>query len=225
MKERSKAAMDRNLTHYNAIIKKDHRHRMNAHRSFILWFTGLSGSGKSTLAHALEAELHDRGIRTYVLDGDNVRMGLNRDLGFSAADRKENIRRIAEVAKLFVDAGVVVLTAFISPYREERTLCRDLVESGEFIEIYVKCPLSVCEQRDVKGLYGKARRGEISQFTAVDAPYETPEDPEITVATGKETITACIDRIIAYLEDNRYVNERCYSETTGQTMPATMERK
>lgn len=216
--------MDRHLTPHDAVIKKDHRRQMNAHRSFILWFTGISGSGKSTLAHAVEARLHARGIRTYVLDGDNVRLGLNRDLGFSAADRKENIRRTAEVAKLFVDAGVVVLTAFISPYREERDLCRRLVEKGEFIEVYVKCSLAVCEQRDVKGLYEKARRGEIPQFTAVDSPYEAPEKPEIVVETGRESIDACMDRILGYLESHHIMELSSCAKTAGLTAPAAIER-
>jgi adenylylsulfate kinase len=151
-------------------IKKEDRQRQKGHKSAILWFTGLSGSGKSTLAHAVEERLFEMGVHTYVLDGDNIRTGLNKDLGFSAEDRKENIRRIGEVAKLFVDAGIMTLTAFISPYKQDRQFVRSLVKKGEFIEIYVKCPLEICERRDVKGLYKKARRGIIKNFTGIDDP-------------------------------------------------------
>lgn len=165
----------------------------------MLWFTGISGSGKSTLAHALEARLFEQGVRTYVLDGDNIRTGLNNDLGFSSEDREENIRRIGQVARLFVDAGVVVLTSFISPYERDRTIARSLVMAKEFIEIYVKCPLEVCEERDVKGLYRKAREGIITQFTALDDPYEEPRNPEIVVETDKKNLHECVDVITRYL--------------------------
>lgn len=190
-------------------IKKEDRQRQKRHKSAILWFTGLSGSGKSTLAHAVEEKLFEMGIHTYVLDGDNIRTGLNKDLGFSAEDREENIRRIGEVAKLFVDAGIITLTAFISPYKKDRELIRDLVENGEFIEIYVKCPLEICEQRDVKGLYKKARAGIIKNFTGIDDPYEEPENPEIIVETDKETLEESVNKIIKYLEEKGYleVNE------------------
>lgn len=190
-------------------IKKEDRQRQKGHKSAILWFTGLSGSGKSTLAHAVEEKLFEMGIHTYVLDGDNIRTGLNKDLGFSAEDREENIRRIGEVAKLFVDAGIITLTAFISPYKKDRQFVRDLVEDGEFIEIYVKCPLEVCEQRDVKGLYQKARQGIIKNFTGIDDPYEEPENPEIIVETDKESIEESVNKIIKYLEEKGYleVNE------------------
>ena len=186
-------------------IKKEDRQKQKGHKSAILWFTGLSGSGKSTLAHAVEERLFKIGVHTYVLDGDNIRTGLNKDLGFSAEDREENIRRIGEVAKLFVDAGIVTLTAFISPYRKDREFVRNLVEDGEFIEIYVKCPLEVCEKRDVKGLYKKARAGIIKNFTGIDDPYEEPENPEIVVETNKETIEESVSKIINFLKENGYL--------------------
>jgi adenylylsulfate kinase len=173
---------------------------MNRHRAKLLWFTGLSGSGKSTLAHALEEELHQRGCRTYVFDGDNVRHGLCRDLGFSTEDRSENIRRIGEMAKLFVDAGVIALTAFISPIREDRARARGLFPHGDFIEVYISCPLEVCETRDVKGLYKKARAGEIDNFTGISAPYEEPGNPEITIETQNRSVKECVDELIASLE-------------------------
>ena len=158
----------------------------------MLWFTGLSGSGKSTIANALEKALHERGIRTYILDGDNVRHGLNSDLGFTDAGRVENIRRIGEVAKLMVDAGVVVLTAFISPFRAERAMVRELFEDGEFTEIFVDTPLAIAEKRDPKGLYQKARRGEIPNFTGIDSPYEAPQNPEATLNTATLTLEECV---------------------------------
>ena len=192
------------IPHEGNITKED-RQRQKGHKSVILWFTGLSGSGKSTLAHAVEERLFEMGIHTYVLDGDNIRTGLNKDLGFSAKDREENIRRIGEVAKLFVDAGIFVLSAFISPYKKDRELVRNLVEKDEFIEIYVKCPLEVCEQRDVKGLYQKARAGIIKNFTGIDDPYEEPENPEIVVETDKETIEESVEKIISYLKEKGYL--------------------
>jgi adenylylsulfate kinase len=173
---------------------------MNLHRAKLLWFTGLSGSGKSTLAHALEEQLHQRGCRTYVFDGDNVRHGLCRDLGFSIEDRTENIRRIGEMAKLFVDAGVIVLTAFISPIREDRERARGLFPHGDFFEVYVDCPLEVCESRDVKGLYQKARSGEIENFTGISSPYEEPLHPEITIETQDRTVDECVNELIKALE-------------------------
>jgi adenylylsulfate kinase len=164
-------------------ITKSDRQTLNGHKSCIIWLTGLSGSGKSTLANSVEQQLHLRGIRTYVLDGDNIRHGLNNNVDFSEAGRKENIRRIGEVAKLFVDAGVVVITAFISPFREDRDRVRKLVAAGEFMEVFIDCPLEVCEARDVKGLYKKARNGEISDFTGISSPFEVPLNPELTVNT------------------------------------------
>jgi len=195
-----------NLTPHHPKIRRADRESLNRHRSFILWFTGLSGSGKSTIAHQLEGRLFERGIRTYVLDGDNIRAGLNKDLGFSAADREENIRRIGEVANLFVDAGIVVLTAFISPYKRDRARVRNLVEVDEFVEIYVKCPLGVCEQRDTKGLYEKARRGMLKQFTGIDDPYEEPENPEIIIETDKINIDRCVEEILSFLEARNLIS-------------------
>ncbi|OMH41355.1 adenylyl-sulfate kinase [Desulfurobacterium indicum] len=192
------------IPHKGRITRED-RERMKNHKSFILWFTGLSGSGKSTLSHRVEEKLYKMGVHTYVLDGDNVRMGLNKDLGFSEEDRRENIRRIGEVAKLFVDAGIVVLTAFISPYRKDRDFVRGLVKEGDFIEVYVKCPIEVCESRDPKGLYKKARAGIIKNFTGIDDPYEEPLNPEIVVETDKESLDECADKIISYLIDRRLI--------------------
>ncbi len=168
------------------------------HESYTVWFTGLSGSGKSTLAYALEEALVARGVTAYVLDGDNIRFGLNRDLGFSPEDRTENIRRIGEVCRLFQDAGVVVLTAFISPYRADREQVRQLHPDGTFVEVYVNTPLDVCEARDVKGLYKKARAGEIPEFSGITAPYEPPESPELTVDTSRPLET-CVDQILTAL--------------------------
>jgi bifunctional enzyme CysN/CysC len=166
----------------------------------IVWLTGLSGAGKSTIANLVEKKLYALGRHTYLLDGDNVRHGLNRDLGFTAADRVENIRRIAEVAKLMADAGLIVLTAFISPFRHERAMARGLVAAGDFIEVHIDTPLAVAEARDVKGLYAKARRGELANFTGVDSPYEPPVDPEIRITTTAMTPEAAAERIVEYLE-------------------------
>lgn len=196
---------DRNLTWHDHKITKAQRHQLNGHGSAVLWFTGLSGSGKSTLANAVEERLHKLGIRTYTLDGDNIRQGLNKDLGFSDEARAENIRRISEVAKLFVDAGCVVTTAFISPFRKERELCRSLVDAGEMIEIYVECPLDICESRDVKGLYKKARAGEIKQFTGIDSPYEAPENPELVIRTHEKDVDGCVDQIMDYLVSQKLI--------------------
>lgn len=196
----------RNIVWHNATISKEDRHRMNGHKSAILWFTGLSGAGKSTLANKVEEKLFERGIHTYVLDGDNVRHGLNKGLGFSTEDRKENIRRIGEVAKLFVDAGTFVCTAFISPYIEDREMVRNIVKDGEFLEVYVYAPLEVCEKRDPKGLYKKARAGEIKNFTGIDDPYEAPKNPELLINTGENDLEACAKEVMKYLEDNGYIN-------------------
>ncbi|MBW9257320.1 MAG: adenylyl-sulfate kinase [Candidatus Thiodiazotropha sp. (ex. Lucinisca nassula)] len=192
--------MQNNIVWHQATVTRERREQMNKHRAKLLWFTGLSGSGKSTLAHALEEELYQRGCRTYVFDGDNVRHGLCGDLGFSDADRTENIRRIAEMAKLFVDAGVISLTAFISPFREDRDRARGLFPHGDFIEVYVDCPLEVCESRDVKGLYKKARAGEIKDFTGISSPYEPPSKPEITIQTADREVADCVNEIVSSLE-------------------------
>ena len=185
-----------NVVWHHATVTRARREAQNGHRGAIIWFTGLSGAGKSTLAHAVEEELYQRGCRTFVLDGDNVRHGLCGDLGFSAKDRVENIRRIGEMAKLFMEAGVIVLTAFISPFRADREHVRGMVEHGDFIEIYCDSPLEVCEQRDVKGMYKKARAGQIAEFTGISSPYEAPENPELTVKTGEEELDACVQQVI-----------------------------
>lgn len=187
------------VVYHRATVTRERREIMNGHRSAIFWFTGLSGSGKSTLSHVIEEYLHRIGCRTIVLDGDNVRHGLCGDLSFSVKDRKENVRRIGEVCKLFMDAGVIVLSAFISPFREDRNRVRSMVKSGEFFEIYCKCPIEVCEQRDVKGLYKKAKNGEIEQFTGISSPYEAPECPELILNTSDVDLNDCADKIISTL--------------------------
>jgi adenylylsulfate kinase len=200
------------------IIKKEDRKILNGHKSAILWFTGFSCAGKSTLAYKVEDELFKRGLRAYVLDGDNVRTGLNKDLGFSAEDREENIRRIGEVAKLFVDAGLIVMAAFISPYEKDREFARSIVEDDEFIEIYIKCALDVCEQRDVKGFYKKARQGIIKNFTGIDDPYEEPERPEIVVKTDKMTVEESVEKIMNYLKERGYINKWKGESTLKETV-------
>jgi adenylylsulfate kinase len=186
---------------HHATVTRARREQLNGHKSVIVWFTGLSGSGKSTLAHAVEERLHQLSCRTFVFDGDNVRHGLCGDLSFSEGDRKENIRRIGEMAKLFVEAGVIALTAFISPFRADRLKVRNLTAPGEFIEIFCRCPIEVCEQRDVKGLYRRARAGEIRDFTGISSPYEEPENPELAVDTGSMPLDQCVDQVIGYLQD------------------------
>ncbi len=188
-----------NVVWHQAAIDRYARENLNGHKSVILWFTGLSGSGKSTLAHAVEEKLYEMKCRTYVLDGDNIRHGLCGDLGFSNEDRVENIRRIGEVAKLFLEAGVITLTAFISPFRADRNNVRKITSEGDFFEIYCKCSLDICEERDVKGLYKKARAGEIREFTGINSPYEEPLSPELTVDTGSETLEESTDKVIKLL--------------------------
>lgn len=185
-----------NVVWHNATVTRARREAQNNHRGAIIWFTGLSGAGKSTLAHAVEEALHQRGCRTFVLDGDNVRHGLCGDLGFSSDDRIENIRRVGEVAKLFMEAGVIVLTAFISPFRADRQRVRGMVAHGEFIEVYCDSPIEVCETRDVKGLYKKARAGQISDFTGISSPYEAPNKPELTVNTGVDGLSECVAQVL-----------------------------
>ena len=182
------------------VVDKAARQELNGHKAMVLWFTGLSGSGKSSIADALEQQLHKRGVRTYILDGDNVRHGLNQDLGFSDGDRIENIRRVAEVAKLMVDAGLVVLASFISPFRAERDMARRLMADDDFVEIFVDTPIEEAERRDVKGLYAKARRGELPNFTGIDSPYEEPDSPEIHLKAGEDSIEACVQQILNYLD-------------------------
>ncbi|GAB1767881.1 adenylyl-sulfate kinase [Priestia aryabhattai] len=194
-----------NITWHDAGITKEERREQNNHHSFVLWFTGLSGSGKSTVANAVAKALFDKNIRNYVLDGDNVRFGLNKNLGFSAEDRTENIRRIGEVSKLFVDSGQVVLTAFISPFQEDRAQVREILEGNEFLEVYVECPLEECEKRDPKGLYKKARSGEIRDFTGIDSPYESPANPEVTINTSTQSVEECVQTVIEYLSNRKFI--------------------
>ncbi|HWY12488.1 MAG TPA: adenylyl-sulfate kinase [Bacteroidia bacterium] len=191
--------MEKNVIPHSHTVTKKIRQLTYNHKSLVIWFTGLSGSGKSTLAGKLEEFLFKDGIKTYVLDGDNIRTGLNKDLNFSHEDRVENIRRIGEVSKLFIDAGVVVLTAFISPYEADRAIVRNLLGESEFIEVFVKCPVETCEQRDVKGLYKKARAGEIKNFTGINSPYEEPKNAEVVIETNKLSLDECVEKISQYI--------------------------
>ncbi len=190
-----------NTVWHHATVTRQRRNQQNNHKSVVLWFTGLSGSGKSTLAHCVEEELHKIGCRTMVLDGDNVRHGLCGDLGFSDKDRKENLRRIGEMSKLFIEAGVMTLTAFISPFIEDRDKVRGLMPHGDFIEIFLDCSIGICEKRDVKGLYKKARKGEISNFTGVNSPYEAPENSDLVVHTGSQTLDESVKVVMNMLID------------------------
>lgn len=189
-----------NVTWHDHHVSREQRQKLNGHKGAVLWFTGLSGCGKSTIANAVDQMLHQRGVHTFVLDGDNIRMGLNKNLGFSPEDRTENIRRIGEVSKLFSDGATIVSTAFISPYKGDRDLVRALLPKGEFIEIYVNASLETCEARDPKGLYKKARAGQIKGFTGIDAPYEAPEAPELVLDSDKKGIEELAKEVIAYLE-------------------------
>ena len=197
---------EKHVTWHEGNVTKQDREKMKLHKGAVLWFTGLSGSGKSTISVELENALHASGVHTYRLDGDNVRHGLNADLSFSDADRIENMRRIGEVSRLFVDAGLMTLAAFISPFQQERDKIRGLFRHKEFIEIYVKASVETCENRDPKGLYAKARKGEIRQFTGIDAPYEAPVSPELTIDTEKETIEEAVQSIKSFLVKNGYLN-------------------
>lgn len=196
---------DTNIIWHLHNVTKDERARQKQQRPCILWFTGLSGSGKSTISGAVEQKLFELGHHTYLLDGDNVRHGLNKDLGFSDADRVENIRRIGELSKLMIDAGLLVMTAFISPFKVDRQLVRDLVQKHEFIEIYMDTVLEECERRDPKGLYKKARKGEIKNFTGIDSEYEIPQSPEVIINTAAFSIEECADQIILYLQANKII--------------------
>lgn len=188
--------VQKNIVWHHATVTRDRRQALNGHRSFVLWFTGFSGSGKSTIAHAVEEQLHSRGMRTFVFDGDNVRHGLCADLGFSERDRSENLRRIGEMGKLFLEAGVIALTAFISPLRADRERIRAMYRPGDFHEIFVDCPLEVCEQRDVKGMYRRARAGEIKEFTGISAPYEPPQAPELVLQSHLMSLDECVSRVM-----------------------------
>tara|TARA_Y100001968_G_C19292682_1_gene685018 strand:+ start:109 stop:750 length:642 start_codon:yes stop_codon:yes gene_type:complete len=196
----------RNIVWHQASVQRESIAKRRGHKSAILWFTGLSGSGKSTLANAVNAQLFTYGLSTYVLDGDNIRHGLCKDLGFSDLDREENIRRIGEVAKLFLDAGIIVLTAFVSPFRSDRNKARELVNVGDFIEVYCAANLETCEIRDTKGLYAKARAGKIKDFTGISSPYEVPESAELNIDTGKEDLNQSVEIIMEYLIQRKIIN-------------------
>ncbi|WP_026486066.1 adenylyl-sulfate kinase [Caldanaerobius polysaccharolyticus] len=190
-----------NITWHEGMVSAEDREKLLKQKGVVIWLTGLSGAGKSTIARELEKRLYDMGHLCYVLDGDNIRHGLNKNLGFSAEDRKENIRRIGEVAKLFADAGVITITAFISPYREDRDNARKLLPEGKFLEVYVKCPLEKCEERDVKGLYKRARAGEIKEFTGISAPYEPPVNPELVINTDELSLDESVKLLLDYLRE------------------------
>ena len=192
--------MNENLIRHTHPISKSDRLKNNGHQAKVIWLVGLSGSGKSTLAGNIETVLHQKGYKTYLLDGDNVRLGLNNDLGFSSKDRTENIRRIAEVARLFNEAGIIVLSAFISPLASDRAQARRLISPENFIEIFINCPLHVCEKRDVKGLYAKARKGLIPNFTGIDAPFENPKQPNLTISTEAEAPAASLKKLLDFIE-------------------------
>jgi adenylylsulfate kinase len=195
-----------NTIYHNSTVTRERREKLNGHRSAVIWFTGLSGSGKSTLAHSVEEELHKSSFRTFVLDGDNVRHGLSSNLTFSDNDRKENIRRIGEAAKLMMEAGVIAMTAFISPFKKDRNLVRQLLSQGDFIEIYCKASLETCESRDVKGLYKRARAGEIKNYTGIDSPYEAPDNPELIIDTGSESLEESVTKVIDFLKSKEIIN-------------------
>jgi adenylylsulfate kinase len=214
----------RNLTWHDHAVTREDLAELNGHRGATVWLTGLSASGKSTLANAVARTLHELGVRTFVLDGDNVRHGLTRDLGFSPADRTENIRRIGEVAKLMTEAGIVNFTAFISPYRSDRQVARDLQAAGDFIEVYVDCSLDVCEGRDPKGIYKKARQGAIKEFTGISAPYEPPERPEVYLNTATMGIEACVETIVTALVDRDIVGRPAGAEGIRAPRKAGAER-
>ena len=201
----NKPTKSTNVVWHQSTVTRADREALHKHKGAIIWFTGLSGSGKSTLAHAVEEMLHQKGCSTIVLDGDNIRHGLNGDLGFSDEARVENIRRIGEVAKLFVEAGVIVLTAFISPFRSDRDRVRSIVSEGDFIEVFCDAPLDICEQRDPKGLYKKARAGEIKEFTGISSPYEAPENAELSINTGNTGLDACALEVINHLAQHKII--------------------
>lgn len=208
MSKSNKPQSSSNIVWHHATVTKARREAQNGHRGAILWFTGLSGAGKSTLSHAVEETLHQMGCRTFVLDGDNMRHGLCGDLGFSDEDRTENIRRVGEAAKLFMEAGIIVLTAFISPFRKDRDRVRGMAAHGDFLEIYCHCPIEVCEMRDVKGLYKKARAGQIGDFTGISSPYEAPTKPELAVNTSEQELDACVQQIIEMLAQRGIINPK-----------------
>jgi len=185
-----------NLTIANFQISRAQKEKLNGHKSFVVWLTGFSGSGKSTIANALEVAFFEQGIRSFCLDGDNTRLGINKDLGFSSADRTENIRRVAEMSKLFLQSGTIVITSFISPLISDREMAKNIIGDSDFVEVFINCPLEICEERDVKGLYAKARKGEIKDFTGIDSPFETPFNADIELFTNKNSIEECVENIL-----------------------------
>jgi len=218
--ESSPAGVSANIKWHDATVTRERREAQNGHRSVVLWFTGLSGSGKSTLAHAVEEMLHESGCQTFVFDGDNVRHGLCKDLGFSPEDRHENIRRIGEMAKLFLDAGVISLAAFISPYRNDRAFVRDVVGAKDYLEIYCRCSLDECEKRDTKGLYRRARAGEIKEFTGISAPYEEPENADVVVDTDSMSLDKCAKKVLDHLVERGLV-----ARPVGEAQPSPVSMK
>jgi len=197
---------NKNIVYHEPRVTRERRNQLNGHKSVVIWFTGLSGSGKSTLAHSVEEELHNLDCRTFVLDGDNVRHGLSSNLTFSNDDRKENIRRIGEAAKLMMESGVIAMTAFISPFKKDRNLARQLLPQGDFIEIYCKASLEACESRDVKGLYKRARSGEIKNYTGINSPYEAPDNPELIIDTESESLEESVTKVIDFLKSREIIN-------------------
>ena len=193
--------MNLNITKYNYKISKNQREKKHGHKAFVVWFTGLSGSGKSTLANLLEIELHNLGMSTYILDGDNIRQGINKDLSFSSQDRSENIRRIAEIGNLMIDAGIITLSAFVSPFQKDREMVRKTVGKNNFIEVFINTSLSECEKRDVKGLYKKARAGEISNMTGISSPYEPPTNPDLEIITDKESVEESLLKLLKFIKN------------------------
>ncbi|MBU3660413.1 MAG: adenylyl-sulfate kinase [Flavobacteriales bacterium] len=189
-----------NLRPQNFNITREQKEKLNGHKSFVVWLTGFSGSGKSTIANALEVALFERGVRSFCLDGDNTRLGINKDLGFSTEDRTENIRRVAEMAKLFLESGTIVITSFISPLISDRAMAKSIIGDADFVEVFINCPLAICENRDVKGLYAKARRGEIKNFTGIDSPFEPPIKADIELLTAKNSVQECVEIILKEIE-------------------------
>lgn len=194
-----------NTIPYKGFVSREDRNKSYGHKSGVIWFTGLPASGKSTIAHTLEKVLFDHGIKVYILDGDNIRRGLNADLGFSPDERRENLRRISEVAKLFVDAGIILLAAFVSPYRKDREFIKEKIGKEDFIEVYVKCPVDICEKRDPKGMYLKAKSGIIKDYTGVSAPYEEPESPDLVIETDKLSIKEAVQKVLNYLREKGWI--------------------
>lgn len=203
-----KTKFNNNIIWHHATVSRERREFLNGHKSAVLWFTGLSAAGKSTIAHAVEEKLYQMGCHTFVFDGDNVRHGLCSDLSFSREDRAENIRRIGEMVKLFVDAGVIALTAFISPFRSDRQRIRKLLSEGDFIEIYCRCPIDICEQRDAKGYYRRAKAGEIKEFTGISSPYEEPENPDLILDTGEKSLKECVNMVVDLLVERGVIVDK-----------------